>query len=179
MEQETVRYNYRLRVSKKNETWLLSEWHKSRWVWNQCVDVFQRNAGKSQDEREKVSAAALDKYLTKARGQVKWLREGSSVVQQQMVRSYSQSLSASFKVKGRGRPQHKARKSQLPTLQFTKRGFSIGDKNPNGHYVLKLPDRHRVAIVTSRDLPSEPSSVRIYQRPRWTLVCEFRCSARA
>lgn len=164
-EQETVRYNYRLRVSKKNSTWLWSEWHKARWVWNRCVDVFQRNAGKPKDEREPVSAVALSGYLTQARSRISWLREGSSVAQQQMTRNYAQSLSQSFKVKGKGRPRHKSRKRQLPTLEFTRRGFSIGEKNEHGNYTLRLPGKHRVTIVTSRDLPSDPSSARISLRP--------------
>jgi putative transposase len=74
-----------------------------------------------------------------------------------MLRTYSQSLTHSFNVKGCGRPKLKARKRAFPSLDYTTRGFSIRRGR------LRLPFGVSVPVVWSRDLPSDPSSVRVYQ----------------
>ena len=87
-----------------------------------------------------------------------WHRwEGSQVAQQQMLRTYSQALDHSFKVKGRGRPTVKRRRTALPSLEYTTRGFGMA------HGKLTLPKGVTIPIVWSRELPSPPSSVRVYQ----------------
>lgn len=106
----------------------------------------------------KPTAAKLDKMLTEARANMAWLREGSSVTQQQTIRNYALSLNHSFKVSGRGRPRVKRRKTDtLTSLNYTMRGFSIREGR------LRLPGRVSVPVVWSRELPSVPSSVRVYE----------------
>jgi putative transposase len=83
------------------------------------------------------------------------LREGSQVAQQQTLRTYAQALDHSFTVKGRGRPIFKPRRKTLPSLEFTRRGFSLRDGR------LVLPKGLSVPVVWSRELPSDPTSVRI------------------
>jgi putative transposase len=61
------------------------------------------------------------------------------------------------KPKGRGRPRFKARKRTLPSLEYTTRGFTLRDGR------LRLPAGVAVPVVWSRQLPSEPTSVRVYQ----------------
>ncbi|MDM7491221.1 transposase, partial [Rhodococcus sp. CSLK01-03] len=56
-----------------------------------------------------------------------WLRDGSQVAQQQMLRTYAQALDASFTAPGRGRPRFKARRKTLPSLEYTRRGFRLRD----------------------------------------------------
>ena len=63
---EIVRYNYRLRPGSQALGFLLSEWSKSRWLWNECVH--QCRSGK------KPTIARLGKLLTAARAQNSWLR---------------------------------------------------------------------------------------------------------
>ncbi len=70
-----------------------------------------------------------------------------------MLRTYAQALDTSFTVKGRGRPRFKARKKTLPSLEYTRRGIRDGR--------LVLPKGVSIPVVWSRELPSEPSSVRI------------------
>ena len=107
---------------------------------------------------QKPTAAKLDKKLTEARASLEWLREGSSVVQQQTIRDYATALSASFSVKGRGRPVPKSRKNNpYVSLNYTARGFAIKDAR------LKLAGGVSVPVVWSRELPSEPTSVRVYE----------------
>ncbi len=95
--------------------------------------------------------------MTAARARWSWLRDGSQVAQQQTLRTYGRALDASFTVKGRGRPTFKARKNTLPSLEYTRRGFRICDDR------LVLPKGVSVPVVWSRELPTEPSSVRIFR----------------
>ncbi|MBY8859303.1 transposase [Nocardia sp. CA2R105] len=144
---EVVRYTYRLRPGCTAEKALLAEWGRCRWLWNEAVH--QDRSG------QKPTFARLGKLLTRARATMPWLREGSQVTQQQMLRGYAQSLDKSFTVKGRGRPKTKSRKSSLPSLEYTMRGFSIREGR------LILPKGVAVPVVWSRELPSEPTSVRV------------------
>jgi transposase len=119
---ETVRYTYRLRPGARAAAALVSEWNRCRFLWNEAVH--QQKTG------QRPTLCGLSKLLTDARGKFAWLREGSQVAQQQMLRNYSQSLNQSFKVQGRGRPKFKARKRVFPSLDYTTRGFSIRDASP-------------------------------------------------
>ena len=145
----TVRYTYRLRPGADAERALLAEWNRCRFLWNEAVH--QQKSGRWP------TPCGLSKLLTDARGRFAWLREGSQVAQQQTLRNYSQSLNHSFKVKGRGRPKFKARKRTFPSLDYTVRGFTIRDNR------LRLPAGVSIPVVWSRDLPSDPTSVRVYQ----------------
>ena len=146
-----VRYLYKLRPGAVAQEHLREEHSRCRWVWNECVHQFR--------SRQKPTAAKLDKKLTEARANLPWLREGSSVVQQQVIREYATALNASFSVKGRGRPSPKTRKKHpYVSLNYTVRGFSI-DKDKR----LRLAGGITVPVVWSRELPSTPTSVRVYE----------------
>ncbi|GGN34760.1 putative transposase [Actinoplanes campanulatus] len=77
----------------------------------------------------------------------------------QRCAAYGGALDHSFKVKGRGRgrPIVKRKNKALPSLEYTTRGFSI----KNGR--LCLPKGVTIPVAWSRELPSEPTSVRVYQ----------------
>ena len=146
---ETVRYTYRLRPGRTAQAALLAEWGRCRWLWNEAVH--------QQRARRKPSLCKLSKLLTEARSRNAWLREGSQVAQQQTLRTYMSALDSSFKVKGRGRPKVKKLKKALPSLEYTTRGFRLKDGR------LCLPGKVTIPVVWSRELPSEPSSVRVCQ----------------
>jgi putative transposase len=74
-----------------------------------------------------------------------------------MLRTYSVALADSFKIKGRRKPRVKKRKKTFPSLEYTTRGFSIQDRR------LRLPHGVSIPVVWSRPLPSEPTSVRVFQ----------------
>ncbi|WP_433523439.1 hypothetical protein ACQPZ2_42280 [Nocardia pseudovaccinii] len=95
--EEVVRYSYRLRPGARAERALVAEWDRCRFLWNEAVH--QQKSG------ARLSFGKLGKLLTEARGRTGWLRDGSQVAQQQMLRTYAQALDDSFKVKGRGRPR--------------------------------------------------------------------------
>ncbi|UGQ42656.1 hypothetical protein OCS65_08835 [Rhodococcus aetherivorans] len=144
---EVVRYNYRLRPGSIAEHALMQEWHRCRFLWNEAVH--QHKAG------GRPTFGKLAKQLTEARKRSSWLRDGSQVAQQQTLRTYAQALEASFTVQGRGRPRDKSRKTTSPSLEYTRRGFRIRDGR------LVLAKGVSIPVVWSRELPSDPSSVRI------------------
>src|SRR5574340_531135 len=145
--EEVVRHTCRLHPGAQAERALLAEWHRCR----RNEAVHQEKSG------NKPTAAKLGKLLTEARRRCGWLREGSQNAQDQTLRTYAQALDHSFMVKGRGRPRIKHRKDTLPSLAYTTRGFSITDR------CLILPKGVSIPVIWSRELPSEPTSVRVYR----------------
>lgn len=156
-----VRYTYRLRVSAVAREALLSEWDRCRWLWNECV----ARSKKAYHDGEKCGPARLDRMLTRARAVTPWLAEGSSVPQQQLIRDFGKSRAKALKdVKERlpvrqraGMPGYKKKREATPTLNYTRRGFRLKAGR------LHLAGGVVVPVVWSRELPAEPSSVRVYR----------------
>ena len=88
--------------------------------------------------------------LTAWRAEHDWLREGSVVAQQQMLRNFRAKES-----QGKGKRKFKSGRKTLPSLGYTRRGFSIKDG--------------RLCVAGGRSFQSwcrelpRPSSVRIYR----------------
>ena len=124
---------------------------------------------------EKIGPAALDRMLTEARAVTPWLREGSSVPQQQLVRDFGKARAKAIKdIKDRlpmhrraGMPKGKRKRKALPTLNYTKRGFRLKDGK------LHLAGGIILTVVWSRALPSDPTSVRVYQDSLGQWYCSF------
>ncbi|MBT2479878.1 RNA-guided endonuclease TnpB family protein [Streptomyces sp. ISL-94] len=162
-----ARYTYRLRVSSTALAALDTEWARCRWVWNECVAMSRKVHGLNKGATEKITCgpAQLDKLLTEARRSMAWLREGASVPQQQVIRDFAKSRAKALKdIKARlpmrqraGMPRIKRKREALPTLNYTRRGFSLKEGR------LHLAGGIVVKPVWSRDLPSDPTSVRVYR----------------
>ncbi|MGW3910023.1 RNA-guided endonuclease InsQ/TnpB family protein [Streptomyces sp. NPDC005070] len=162
-----ARYTYRLRVSSTALAGLEAEWARCRWVWNECVAMSRKVHGLNRDIVEKTMCgpAQLDKMLTEARAAMRWLREGSSVPQQQMIRDFAKSRAKALKdIKARlpqrqraGMPRIKRKRQALPSLNYTRRGFRIR------HGRLHVAGVISLTVVWSRDLPTDPTSVRVYR----------------
>ncbi|MFD3995985.1 RNA-guided endonuclease InsQ/TnpB family protein [Streptomyces sp. NPDC058583] len=162
-----ARHTFRLRVSATARTCLEGEWARCRWVWNECVAVARKihTNNKTGAEKRTCGPAQLGKMLTEARSAMGWLREGSSVPQQQTVRDFATSRARALKdIKAKvpmrqraGMPKPKRKREALPTLNYTRRGFRLkgGRLHLAGGIVL--------TVVWSRVLPSDPSSVRVYR----------------
>jgi putative transposase len=156
-----VRFTYRVRVSAAAGRVLLAEWGRCRWVWNQCVTESRR----ARKERRDCGPAGLDKMLTGWRAEHDWLRAGSSVAQQQTIRDFGKSRAKALQdrrdkkpVRQRaGLPQFKKRDRALPTMNYTRPGFTLRDGR------LTVAGGISLRVVWSRPLPSAPSSVRVYQ----------------
>ena len=150
-----------MRVSAAAERALLAEWGRCRWVWNQCV-AESRQAWK---EHRECGPAGLDKMLTGWRAEHGWLREGSSVAQRQTIRDFGKSRAKALKdrkdklpVRQRaGMPRFRKRDRSLPTMNYTKQGFTLRDGN------LTVAGGVSLRVVWSRPLPSAPSSARVYR----------------
>jgi putative transposase len=136
-----VRYRYRLRPGAGAPTALLREWDRCRWVWNQAVARLNESGEWVRDDA-----------LTGWRREHDWLREGSVVIQQQMLRNFR-----AKHAKGKGRRKFKSGKRSLPSLNYTKRGFAVKGGR------LCLAGGLSIRVVWSRELPSEPSNVRVYR----------------
>ncbi|WP_203593172.1 RNA-guided endonuclease TnpB family protein [Streptomyces sp. SID9124] len=162
-----ARFTFRLRVSSTALARLEGEWARCRWVWNECVAMSRKVHTANRDAAEKTTCgpAQLDRLLTEARQSMPWLREGASVPQQQTIRDFATSrakavkdIKAKLPVQRRaGIPRVKRKRDALPTLNYTQRGFRLKDGrlHPAGGITL--------TVVWSRELPSVPSSVRIYR----------------
>ncbi|MGR3939106.1 RNA-guided endonuclease InsQ/TnpB family protein [Streptomyces sp. BRA346] len=156
-----ARWTFRLRVSSGARVALEAEWGRCRWVWNECVARSKR----AHRGGERCGPAALDKMLTEARRITPWLREGSSVPQQQVIRDFGRSRAKALKdIKDRlpmhrwaGMPRWKRKRVADPTLNYTRRGFRLKDGR------LHLAGGIVVRVVWSRALPASPSSVRVYR----------------
>jgi putative transposase len=120
---------------------VLREWDRCRWVWNQAVARLKKSGEWVRDDA-----------LTGWRRERVWLGEGSVVAQQQMLRNFR-----AKRAKGTGRRKFKVAKRSLPSLKYTRRGFAIRDGR------LCLAGGLSIPVVWSRELPSEPSSVRVYR----------------
>lgn len=173
-----ARYTYRLRVSGTAEQLLLAEWDRCRWVWNQCVEASNAAHKDSIATGVKVECgpAQLDKRLTSWRGEHDWLSDGSSVSQQQTIRDFGRARAKALKDRQdkaiaprrrRGMPRFKSKHRALPSLNYTLRGFGLDGT------LLKLAGAIVVCPVWSRELPSAPSSVRIYRDALGRWWCSF------
>lgn len=127
-----ARYTYRLRVSSAARVLLREEWGRCRWVWSECVAksraVHLHN--RASGGKATCGPARLDRMLTEARALTPWLREGSCVPQQQVIRDFGRSRAKARKdiaerlpvARRAGMPTWKTRREALPTLNYTRRG---------------------------------------------------------
>lgn len=133
----TLRYTYRLRPGRNAVRALEREWSVCRWLWNQAVAA----------KRER-RYWLKDTDLTRLRAEHPWLAAGSVVAQQQVLRTFRSD---------KGARRFKSARRDLPSVNYTRRGFSIKDGR------LHLPRKVVIPVVWSRELASEPSSVRVYR----------------
>ncbi len=133
----TLRYTYRLRPGRNAVRVLEREWNVCRWLWNQAV------AAKRQRRYW-----LTDKDLTRLRTRHAWLAAGSVVAQQQVLRAFRANKKAR---------RFKSARRDLPSINYTRQGFSIQAGR------LHLPRKMVIPVVWSRELPSVPSSVRVYR----------------
>lgn len=125
--------------------------------------VYARNQATGGEDT--CGPAQLDRMLTEARRSMAWLREGSSVAQQQIIRDFGRSRAKALKdIKARlpqrqraGMPRMKRKREALPTLNYTSRGFRLKDGR------LHVAGGIVLSPVWSRELPKTPSSVRVYR----------------
>ncbi|WP_369200752.1 RNA-guided endonuclease InsQ/TnpB family protein [Streptomyces sp. PU-14G] len=165
-----ARWTFRLRMSSTARISLLAEWDRCRWIWNECVakskQVHAWNKTRPEGaDKLTCGPAQLDKMLTAARRTASWLREGSSVPQQQVIRDFGRSRAKAQKdIRERlpltsraGMPRYKKKRNALPTLNYTRCGFRLKEGR------LHLAGGIVLTVVWSRELPAAPSSVRVCQ----------------
>ncbi|WP_316776967.1 hypothetical protein [Streptomyces sasae] len=97
---------------------------------SQTVHLRNRTTG----EKQTCGPAQLDKFLTGTRRTSAWLREGSSVPQQQAIRDFGKSRARAQQdikdrlplARGAGMPQRKKKCDVLPTLNYTRPAPATG-----------------------------------------------------
>lgn len=146
---------------------------KDRHMWNQ---VAAANGALSKD-LPTFGYGEQDKFLTRLRAStvdedgVRWLAAGSSVAQQQTVRDFAAARSKALLdrkhkipvAQRRGLPRFKSRHTTPASMNYTRRGFSLKPHPETGRVALALPGGVLIPVIWSRDLPSDPKSVRVYQ----------------
>ncbi|GAA3544345.1 RNA-guided endonuclease TnpB family protein [Streptomyces osmaniensis] len=162
-----ARYTFRVRLSVSARRELEAEWDRCRWIWNEAVAKSKQvhQAAKASGGKGTCGPAQFDRMLTEARARTPWLRAGSSVPQQQVIRDFGKSRAKALgDIKARvpmreraGMPRHKKKREALPSLNYTRRGFRLKDGR------LHLAGGIVVRPVWSRQLPEPPSSVRVYR----------------
>lgn len=152
--QATIRYSFRLRPGAVAEARLILEWNRARWAWNQCIEAGEsaRKAFKDKVPYETPTFYHMSKKLTGWRAEFDWLREGSSVVQQQIIRKWAAAYQQAFKQPDRGWPKFKSSKIALPSLEYAATAFRLKDGK------LCLAGGISIPVVWSRELPSIPTS---------------------
>jgi IS605 OrfB family transposase len=157
-----LRYNYRLYPTPGQRMALAKAFGCARVVFNDAVCARQAAHGNGLPF---VCDAELSTLLIteakKTPGRV-WLGEVSAVVLQQALadactayRNFFASLTGTRKGPKIGPPRFRSRKDNRQAIRFTRNArFTVGDK-------LTLPKIGDVAVVWSRPLPTEPSSVTV------------------
>ncbi|QHY95957.1 putative transposase [Streptomyces sp. S4.7] len=175
-----ARWTFRVRVSSTARTALMAEWDRCRWIWNECCAKSKQThlwnrARPNGTDKHTCGPAWLDKMLTEARSRNAWLRGGSSVPQQQLIRDFGKSRAkAQEDIKERlpirqraGMPKYKKKRKALPSLNYTKRGFRLRQGR------LHLAGGIALTVVWSRTLPADPASVRVHQDSVGHWYCSF------
>ncbi|HVB00032.1 MAG TPA: transposase [Acidimicrobiales bacterium] len=170
----TVRYNYRLRVSRQQAESLEQVFDTCRSVWNHALGRWQ---SAWRDEHLTLRYGDLDKELTARRAELEWLRSVPSVPEQQVLRDLDKSISAFFDKKNPvGYPKFK-KKDRYATARWTKRGYRVtgtGGGAAGDRLSVAAPDgRTELRVVWSRPLPSEPASVTIYRNAAGRYFASF------
>lgn len=183
----TVRYTYRLRPGQAARRYLAREWGACRFVWNALVEQSKTRhianlaalaQGLDPGELGTFGYAAQSKFLTHLRATAanaetgeRWLAAGSAGAQQQTVRDFAAARSKALvdrknkipMTARRGLPRFKSRHTSKATLNYTRHRFALVPDLDTGVLVLRLPSGVKIPVVWSRELPSDPSSVRVYR----------------
>jgi transposase len=128
----------------------MSHWNSAKYVWNACVERHKKH----QPWLTCKDLTHMRATLTNTEGK-HWLRESSVIVQQQAIRDFRQAKSKSR--------NFKSAKTSLPSMNYTRNAFSLKDDPVTGKRVLILAGGARIPVVWSRELPSVPSSARVYR----------------
>ena len=144
----TVRYTYRLRPGAAAERALLEEWGRCRWLWNEAVH--QQQTGQEADAvQAQQTAHRRPRGTAVAPGRI----AGRSAAGAAHLRRCPGPLAH-----GQGAPQtrRQAPQGHAPVAGVHHPGLLRPGR-------LALAKGVTVPVVWSRDLPSEPASVRVYR----------------
>ncbi len=193
MARKTVRYTYRIRVSKRVDNALVREYGLCRAVWNHLVaESRNRHQQRRAFEHADLTTLYMDqkgilrdyfefgyneasRLLTMLRHTLvdesgrQWLAEGSAVTQQQMVRNFASARRRALMEQKNQIPT--SRRHGLPKFKSQNTSLPSLNYSKDGFKLVEIDGRTRlklaggtlVSVVWSRRLPSVPKSVRVYK----------------
>lgn len=144
-----IRYTHKLRPGEHATQALHEHASASRWVWNKCVELF--------NNKQPTGQKTLFQQLTQWRKEHPWLGELPVTPQQQTIRDFGEARKEYLR-KTRGKPKFKKAHAKEVSLNYTQRGFTI---TPDQQ--LKIAGGTKIPVIWSRELPSQPTSVRVYK----------------
>ena len=165
MPSQAVRYNYRLRVNRRELILLQGVFDACRAVWNRALGDW---TDRWKAERHPVSYAEASEALTQRREAFDWLRAQPQNPQEQVGRDLYRAIGAFLdKANPAGRPKFKSKRRGYATARWTRNGFRVsgtgrgfaGDRL----CVTTAEGRLPLRVVWSRPLPSVPSTVTVYR----------------
>ncbi|MFI9780806.1 zinc ribbon domain-containing protein [Streptomyces sp. NPDC051956] len=171
-----ARYTFRPRLSSTAVRVLEAEWARCRWVWNESVAKSKAVHLHNEATGEKTTCgpAQLDKMLTAARTVHAWLREGSSVVRQQLIRDFAKSrvkalkdIKAQLPMRQRaGMPKCKKKHQVDPSLNYTQRGsahttMDCAHCDARAKHRLSLSERTYTCTACGTVSPRDKNSARV------------------
>ncbi len=155
-----IRYRYRFYPTPDQQRELARTFGCTRFVWNRMLAMKQEAF---RQRAERISYPETDRRLTvlKQQEETSFLSEVSSVPLKQGLRHLDKAYTAFFRGDAK-LPRFKSRKHRQ-SAAYTKQGFSA---RGSGTPVVKLAKQSEpLAIVWSRPLPSEPSSLTVVKEP--------------
>lgn len=155
-----LRYRYRFYPTPDQKHQLARTFGCTRYVYNWALGMKQEAF---KERAERISYPETDKRLTvlKQQEETAFLQEVSSVPLKQGLRHLDKAYTAFFRGTAKF-PRFKSRKHRQ-SATYTKQGFSTKGL---GTPVVKLAKQSEpLAIVWSRPLPSEPSSLTVVKEP--------------
>ncbi|GAA2294814.1 RNA-guided endonuclease TnpB family protein [Glycomyces scopariae] len=177
-----IRYRFRLYPSPAQERALAKAFGCCRVVFNDVIAL--REAALAEGRPWPGDAEVSRTVVTEAkrRPDRAWLAGTSAVALQQAVRDANRAYRNHFASRTGaraggpvGKPRFKSRRDRRQTMRFTRNArFAVTAARR-----LRLPGIGEVAVVWSRDLPSEPSSVTVIRDASGRYFASFVCEAPA
>lgn len=172
-------YSYRAYPTHGQERSLARLFGCCRVVYNDALAA--RNAALEQGQPYP-TPAELSRKLTEAKRTPEraWLAEVSSVALQQALadaegayRNFFDSMTGKRKGGKVGRPRFKSKHCNRQSARFTRNAIPRITQTSHGVGFITLQKVGRIRFILSRELPSEPSSVRIIRQSDGTYTLSF------
>lgn len=154
MEQQTVRYKYRIYPTNAQQSQINQFCGAARWLWNEYLS---REVEYYRQEKKFHWYTGIAKQIKPLKEQHPWLKQIPSQVPQQVAKTLDQALRSKFR-HGRGFPKYKKKRNGFGSYSMPQTNNHI---RLHGTTHVQLPKLGLVRIKFHRELPSEISSATV------------------